>query len=80
MTTNKQTDYFSKYRSVEVISTSGSLGYSRVVGQLKKGRWALWQTSFGWGGNFSRPQRLPYGETITFATKEEATQYSERIK
>ena len=77
MTTDKQTDYFAKYSNVEVI-TSGE-GYLRVIGQLKNGRWALWQTSTRWGGNFRRPERLPYREQKTFATKEEAIEFSSKI-
>lgn len=81
MPTNKQTDYFAKYKNVEVISGPKALfGYVRLTGQLKNGRWAVWQSTFGWGGNFTRPERLPYGERIDFATKEEAIAFSERIK
>lgn len=80
MPTNKQTDYFAKYKNVEIVSGAATLGYNRVIGQLKNGRWAVWQTSFGFGGNFRKPERLPYGEKLDFATREDAISFSEKVK
>lgn len=82
MTTDRQTDYFKKYANVEAVSGNGSMGHTRYTGQLKNGRWALWDSATYWGGNSERPRRIRDldWKPLSFATKEEAIEASERIK
>lgn len=82
MTTDKQTDYFANYQNVEVISGNGSLGNIRVIGQLKNGKWAVWESATHFGGNTSKPRRLRdlSGDVVSFETKELAIQFSNNIR
>jgi len=82
-TTDKQKDHFANYLNPEVISGNGTLGNARVVAQLRRGkRWAVWEAASLWGGRIAKGHRLRdhNGALLSWATKEEAVEYSERIR